>query len=50
MLEDADEASRVPDHDQMLASVRTKTLLLAFAVDETYGLMRQIERDPDSLA
>jgi hypothetical protein len=49
MLEDADEDSRVPNHDQMLASVRTKTLLLAFAVDETYGLMRQIERDPDSL-
>jgi hypothetical protein len=50
MLEGADESSRVPDHDQMLASVRTKTLLLAFAVDETYGLMRQIERDPESLA
>jgi hypothetical protein len=29
--------------------VRTKTLLLAFAIDETYGLMRQIERDPESL-
>jgi hypothetical protein len=50
MLEGADESSRVPDHDRMLASVRTKTLLLAFAVDETYGLMRQIERDPESLA
>jgi hypothetical protein len=50
MLESADDESRVPNHDQMLASVRTKTLLLAFAVDETYGLMRQIERDPDSLA
>lgn len=49
MLEDADEGARVPDHEQMLASVRTKTLLLAFAVDETYGLMRQIERDPESL-
>jgi|tagenome__1003787_1003787.scaffolds.fasta_scaffold20615126_1 hypothetical protein len=50
MLEGADENARVPDHDQMLASVRTKALLLAFAVDETYGLMRQIERDPESLA
>jgi hypothetical protein len=49
MLEDADEGARVPDHEQMLASVRTKTLLLAFAVDETYGLMRQIERDPEAL-
>ena len=48
-VEDADEAARVPNHDQMLASVRTKALLLAFAVDETYGLMRQIERDPESL-
>jgi len=50
MLENADEGARVPNHDQMLASVRTKALLLAFAVDETYGLMRQIERDPESLA
>jgi hypothetical protein len=50
MLEDADDDAKVPDHDRMLAGVRTKTLLLAFAVDETYGLMRQIERDPDSLA
>ena len=50
MLEDADEQARVPDHDRMLAGVRTKTLLLAFAVDETYGLMRQIEREPESLA
>jgi hypothetical protein len=49
MLEGADEDSRVPNHEQMLASVRTKTLLLAFAVDETYGLMRQIERDPEAL-
>ena len=49
MLENAGEGSQVPDHDQMLASVRTKTLLLAFAIDETYGLMRQIERDPESL-
>jgi hypothetical protein len=49
MLETADEGARVPDHDQMLANVRTKTLLLAFAVDETYGLMRQIERDPEAL-
>jgi hypothetical protein len=49
MLENADEDARSPNHDQMLASVRTKTLLLAFAVDETYGLMRQIERDPESL-
>jgi hypothetical protein len=50
MLEGADEGTRVPNHEQMLASVRTKTLLLAFAVDETYGLMRQIERDPEALA
>jgi hypothetical protein len=50
MLEDADEDMRVPGHEQMLASVRTKTLLLAFAVDETYGLMRQIERDPASFS
>src|SRR5215211_780735 len=49
MLENADEGMRVPNHDQMLASVRTKTLLLAFAVDETYGLMRQIERTTESL-
>jgi hypothetical protein len=50
MLENADEGARGPNHDQMLASVRTKALMLAFAVDETYGLMRQIEHDPDSLA
>ena len=49
MLEGAGEDSQVPNQDQMLASVRTKTLLLAFAIDETYGLMRQIERDPESL-
>jgi hypothetical protein len=49
MLEGADEGSRVPDHERMLASVRTKTLLLAFAVDETYGLLRRIERDPTDL-
>ena len=49
MLEGAGEDARVPDHEQMLASVRTKTLLLAFAVDETYGFMRQIEHDPASL-
>ena len=49
MLEDADEEVRAPNHEVMLASVRTKALLLAFAVDETYGLMRQIERDPESL-
>ena len=49
MLENADEGARAPNHDQMLASVRTKALLLAFAVDETYGLMRQIERDPESI-
>jgi len=29
----------------MLASVRTKTLLLAFAFDETYGYIRRIGRD-----
>ena len=50
MLETAGPEAQVPNHDQMLASVRTKTLLLAFAVDETYGLMSQIERDPESLA
>jgi hypothetical protein len=50
MLENAGEEARLPNHDQMLASVRTKTLLLAFAVDETYGLMRQIERDPEGFA
>ena len=49
MLENAGEGGQVPDHDQMLASVRTKTLLLAFAIDETYGLMGQIARDPESL-
>ena len=49
MLEDAGPEARVPNHDAMLASVRTKTLLLAFAIDETYGLMRQIERDPEAL-
>jgi hypothetical protein len=45
MLEDADEESRPPNYDQMLASVRTKTLLLAFAFDETYGYVRRIGRD-----
>ena len=50
MLEAAEDDSKLPDHDQMLATVRTKTLLLAFAVDESYGLMRQIAQDPDSLA
>jgi hypothetical protein len=48
-LEDSDEESRPPNYDQMLATVRTKTLLLAFAVDETYGLMRRIELDPSDL-
>jgi hypothetical protein len=50
MLENADEDAQVPNHDQMLATVRTKTLLLAFAVDETYGYLRRIERDPEDLA
>lgn len=50
MLEEAGPDAQVPNQEQMLASVRTKTLLLAFAVDETYGLLRQIERDPTSLA
>ena len=50
MLEAAGPEAQVPNHDQMLASVRTKTLLLAFAVDETYGLLRQIEHDPESLS
>lgn len=50
MLEDASGDAQVPNQEQMLASVRTKTLLLAFAIDETYGLMGQIERDPESLA
>ena len=50
MLEKAGPEAQVPNHDQMLASVRTKTLLLAFAVDETYGLLKQIERDPESLS
>jgi hypothetical protein len=49
MLENSGEDSRPPDYDQMLATVRTKTLLLAFAFDETYGLMRRIERDPSDL-
>ena len=49
MLEGASEDAKPPNHESMLASVRTKTLLLAFAIDETYGLMRQIERDPESL-
>jgi len=49
MLENAGPDAQVPNHDQMLASVRTKTLLLAFAVDETYGLLKQIERDPENL-
>jgi hypothetical protein len=50
MLEDADSESRPPNYETMLATVRTKTLLLAFAVDETYGLLRRIERDPADLA
>jgi hypothetical protein len=50
MLEDAAEDARPPNYEQMLATVRTKTLLLAFAVDETYGLLRRIERDPAALA
>lgn len=50
MLEGAGEDAEVPEQDQMLASVRTKTLLLAFAVDDTYGLMRQLERDPHAFA
>jgi hypothetical protein len=45
MLEDADVDSRPPNYDQMLATVRTKTLLLAFAFDETYGYVRRIGRD-----
>jgi hypothetical protein len=49
MLEDADADSRPPNYETMLATVRTKTLLLAFAVDETYGLMRRIDRDPNDL-
>jgi hypothetical protein len=49
MLENAGPDAQVPNHDQMLAGVRTKTLLLAFAIDETYGLMGQIARDPESL-
>ena len=49
MLEDADEDARPPNYQQMLATVRTKTLLLAFAVDETHGLLRRIERDPSDL-
>jgi hypothetical protein len=50
MLEDAGEDARPPNYESMLAAVRTKTLLLAFAVDETYGLLRRIERDPADLA
>jgi hypothetical protein len=49
-LEDSDHDARPPNYDEMLATVRTKTLLLAFAVDETYGLLRRIERDPSDLA
>jgi len=49
MLESAGPEAQVPNHEQMLASVRTKTLMLAFAVDETYGLLKQIERDPESI-
>src|SRR4051812_48071830 len=49
MLENSGADSRPPDYEQMLATVRTKTLLLAFAFDETYGLMRRIERDPSDL-
>jgi hypothetical protein len=50
MLEDATEDARPPNYEGMLAAVRTKTLLLAFAVDETYGLLRRLERDPTDLA
>jgi hypothetical protein len=50
MLEQAGEDARPPNYEQMLATVRTKTLLLAFAVDETYGMLRRIERDPSELA
>jgi hypothetical protein len=50
MLEQATEDARPPNYEQMLATVRTKTLLLAFAVDETYGMLRRIERDPSDLA
>jgi hypothetical protein len=50
MLEEASEDARPPNYESMLAAVRTKTLLLAFAVDETYGLLRRIERDPADLA
>ena len=49
MLEDAGEDARPPNYEQMIATVRTKTLLLAFAVDETYGLLRRIELDPTDL-
>lgn len=49
MLEEAGEDARPPNYEQMLATVRTKTLVLAFAVDETYGLLRRIERDPTDL-
>jgi hypothetical protein len=45
MLEQAGPDERPPNYDQMLASVRTKTLLLAFAFDETYGFVRRIGRD-----
>ncbi|MEA2482038.1 MAG: hypothetical protein QOJ07_3960 [Thermoleophilaceae bacterium] len=45
MLEDAGEDERPPNYDQMLATVRTKTLVLSFAFDETYGYIRRIERD-----
>jgi len=45
MLEAAEDDARPPNYDQMLASVRTKTLLLAFAFDETYGFVRRIGRD-----
>jgi hypothetical protein len=44
MLEGASAAERPPNYEQMLASVRTKTLLLAFAFDETYGFLSRIER------
>jgi hypothetical protein len=49
MLEEAGEDARPPNYEQMLATVRTKTLVLAFAVDETHGLLRRIERDPSDL-
>lgn len=42
MLDADDAAAGVPA--EMRATVRTKTLLLAFAFDETYGYLRQLGR------